>query len=69
VAIRLLLCGLFVSITVGCSPDSGDEDADRIPRGPLDFRVPAKNVFNHDGGFDSARQRGKVLWVEFTFAH
>ncbi|MCP4245786.1 MAG: hypothetical protein GY778_01940 [bacterium] len=42
---------------------------DRVGQPAPEFKIPAKAMFNHKGDFELAKQRGKVVWIEFSFAH
>ena len=42
---------------------------DRVGESAPEFKIPAEAMFNFSGHFELAEQRGKVVWIEFSFAH
>lgn len=42
---------------------------DRVGHPAPEFKVPAEAMFNFSGDFELGKHRGKVVWIEFSFAH
>ena len=41
----------------------------RVGQPAPEFKIPAQAMFNFSGDFELAKQRGKVVWIEFSFSH
>ncbi len=42
---------------------------DRVGQPAPEFKIPAEAMLNFSGDFELAKQRGKVVWIEFSFAY
>jgi len=69
----MIACRWLVWLAASCAAATvavaGDPWTDFVGRQPPNFKIPAKAMFNHDGEFELTKQQGKVVWLEFTFAH